>query len=104
MVFAKKTHSPIRSFYCSKISLKSHFCALLLKPRLYLNRASILNFTVYLSDKDIQAAVKLNRNHRLQSIVNCLLLLYANSFTLVFSRVSILKFMYMNIEHSAVLD
>ena len=33
---------------CSKISLKSLFCALLFKPRLYLNRSSIWNFTVSL--------------------------------------------------------
>ena len=33
-------------FY-SKISLQSFFCALLFKPRLYLNRASIWIFTVY---------------------------------------------------------
>ena len=31
---------------CSKISLKSFFCALLFKPRLYLNRSSIWNITV----------------------------------------------------------
>ena len=31
---------------CSKISLKSLFCALLFKPRLYLNHSYIWNFTV----------------------------------------------------------